>query len=374
MLEAVLPGIEGALLGNLLDRAGAPGPLSPRPALGEGRSPSPEEAAELFAAGILERPDGGHIRFTPAFREVSGILLDPGTTITVRAWGSDDICGETNALFPRSISSGSGVILNQDGTRLELRAWLTPKDVLNLVADFFPPGPADARPLPFEANLHMATTATFLGLVDLSRGLPDVQREGDEDRVGIPAADVHGYLAGRWGLVGFEHLIGYLPVVGGAPHPPSRREVEHALHELADAEILKRTAAGEYYLSRSVEALAALTPSVIPGLQWQRATLAGPDEILLADRLYLFGDDFLIFAFEASGPDAIHLSTPTRGEIVQLLSKGMTVPVVRPHQAPSSTPEGSAPETKARFCTQCGRQLKPGAGFCTGCGHPAKRR
>ena len=74
MLEAVLPGIDGALLGGLLDRAGTPGPLSPRPTFGDGRPPRPEEAAELFAAGILERPDGGRIQFTPAFREVSDLL------------------------------------------------------------------------------------------------------------------------------------------------------------------------------------------------------------------------------------------------------------------------------------------------------------
>ena len=159
------------VLARLLDLTGPAAEMSPRPLMGEPSQIDPYQVAQLFGGGYLADTRIAEDALTPVFRRAAEVIRNPGTHLTVRIWGADDICGETSMLLPGDIAEGGGVLLTPIRRHYRMAAFVEPKDIISLIGPMLPLNEA-AAPVPydFEAHLEAAGAAVLFAITDLVRG------------------------------------------------------------------------------------------------------------------------------------------------------------------------------------------------------------
>jgi RNA polymerase subunit RPABC4/transcription elongation factor Spt4 len=232
----------------------------------------------------------------------------------------------------------------------------------------------------------------------------------------------------RWALLtGFKDLLTYVMSAGMITEAPSLAQTVDGLRLLAKAGLLTESK-DKYGLTPGLERLVWLTAGMEAGIQWQRATLLESGEIVMTNRMFLFGDKSLILTIIPMPDKKVFIARVRRKEIIDFITSeimgsasdtGIYVPpakqaaapvketpvrqtpspqvrtappvqqaqpvaktipppvqqappqsrpVVSPPQQPVSAPV-TAPVSGAA-CARCGTALKPGAKFCPKCGTP----
>ena len=127
--------VSRADLAALVDAAGEPSLLSPRPLLGP--------AALLMPA------------VSPAFADAARVVAAPRVNLTVRLWSGETTAVETNVLFAVSPAAGHGVVLNPVDSGYEVSGFVDAERLLAMIAPALPPEPPAT-----EAATHCCRPAT----------------------------------------------------------------------------------------------------------------------------------------------------------------------------------------------------------------------
>lgn len=400
------PPIPAGVLAHLLDLCGPPGPMSPRLLMGQAQGLDPLQVAELYAGEYLTRPEVTGDSLSPRFLRCAQTILNPRTNLTLRTWGVENVCAETNVQFPGDISGGRGVALTPVDGVYHLAGLLDGESILADVRGALPPPrERESRPIDFEAHLDASVAAVLFALVDLVR-------KAEPGRGGASEVEIAGYLEGRWGLTHFDDLVSYVAAGGMLSRPPVGRAVESALEMLTASGTLVTDSAGNCALAPEVSRLAALTRGPLSGIQWQRVSMLESGERIVANRTYVFGDEELTLCFAPTVATRLLIMSIAREELLRFLideimgvagvdSQIADAPAAPAPEAPAATkadkppsarcdkchaasPQGASfciqcgaplapPEPpRARFCTQCGAQLSAEMRFCTQCGAAAE--
>ena len=364
------------VLARLLDLTGPAAEMSPRPLMGEPSQIDPYQVAQLFGGGYLADTRIAEDALTPVFRRAAEVIRNPGTHLTVRIWGADDICGETSMLLPGDIAEGGGVLLTPIRRHYRMAAFVEPKDIISLIGPMLPLNEA-AAPVPydFEAHLEAAGAAVLFAITDLVRG-----RGINGRRISFAAHEISGYLAGRWCLTGFDDLLTYAQSAGMQSRPPAVFEVDHALEKLVTAKAVRRITADRYTLTSELMPLVELTRGALSGFQWQRLSKGDNGEILIIDRTFVYGDEGLILQLVPTVDAQIYIAaTPAQavtdfviGEIAGHIGRPEPVKPVEAPPKPTPRPKlarrPAPPASEGTLCLACGAALTPGAKFCAACG------
>ena len=362
MSRTVFYDVPRGVLATLLDQVGQPEALSPRPLMGDAATLAKHHLAELHAGGFLELPVDGTFRPTPEFSRAARVILAPHTTVNLRAWRDEAACAETSLLFPQNILEEDGVVLNQIDGSYRISAPAGRDELVNLLGGLLPPGTDEPGVFEFEAHLDGPVAATFCGLLDLLR------RQGGGSATGVDAGQLGAYLAGRWGLTGFDSLVSYVTVIGSMPKPPALNMVEFSLGALTGAGIVADSA-GVCTLAPAFKPMLELIPAVMPGLQWQRVSDTDGDALLTSHRIFIFGKNGWILRFAPSSRGRIFISSMTAGQALDELVDELATMV--PRRAGKPAPPAPGTEAQgARRCPACGQPQDGSRKFCTACGAP----
>ncbi len=353
------------ILAALLDHEGSHGVLSPRPLMGRASGVNRHQLAELYAGNFVQLPNDDKVVSTPEFAHAAQVLLNPSTQITFRIWRDEEACAETSVLFPGDLIDAGGVILNQIDGSYQMVAPVSLDDVIRLISPVIPPMDNKTAVFDFEGNFEIPVAAVLFGLIDMVR----LHAGGGKDRQNPEAAcfspaQISAFLEGWWGLTEFRHLTSYIAVAGMMPRPPALNEVEYSLELLADAQVVKRTESNGITLARTMAPLLDFMAETIPGLQWQRISLTDAQEILVSNRIFVFGNNSLILSFSPMPQGKIHVSTTNATALTEFLLQDLTTVL------PGGTRETSAenvPATDSR-CAVCGKVQDQNTKFCTHCG------
>jgi hypothetical protein len=358
MTEPV-PAFQGRIarsdLAALLDAAGTPSRLSPRPTLGPA-APRPPQVSPVFA-------------------EAARALLDPGTNLTLRIWGGESAASEMNVLFPGLPAAGQGVALNLVGHEFRMAGFIDADEVLGLVSPLLPPEPP-TKPERFEIQLDAAMLAVLAAGLDLAgrrileRRVARVLEKQSPGKALLidaePLAGVHikSYLKAMWGLSRFDQLITYVFPLAARVNAPTDAEIDAALEGLCRLRLFAAVQADRFMPAPALEPVLRALLGASAGFQWQRLSALGSKEILVVERIFVLGGGGVALELSPTPEGLIHLALRTRADIVDFLvgelgaSAAMTAPVASPIAA---VPRPS-------YCGQCGTALKPGWKFCGTCG------
>jgi RNA polymerase subunit RPABC4/transcription elongation factor Spt4 len=374
--------IPGDVLAGLLDKAGTAEGISPRPLMGEPSKQDAYQRAELYAGGFIELPKDDKLSLSPAFTQVATVLLNPRTNVTMRIWGNDSQCAETNIQFPGAIHDGRGVILNQTGGYYSITAFVDNDDITEMLSGIIPGGVEEDIDFEFEAHLDTTVAAVMLSAIDLARNHMKSVKHHDRDvsAFSFTAQELVDYQQERWGLTGFNDMITYAAAAGLMPDSPSLSATIDALSELVKAEVLQESKTGNYSLSPVLEPLVHLTTELRAGLQWQVVSRFSEDELLWSNRIYLFGDRSLILCLSPTIENRVYIARTRKQELIDFLLDEMTTELVSSYpEAPEATevPAEEEAPMKAKApaqtrtgatCEQCGAVLRAGVKFCSKCG------
>jgi len=358
MREKAFPDIPRSVLAGLLDLAGEPNSISPRLLLGVAKDLRKRHLAELYAGDFTSLPGGSRIRLSPVFTRVSEVLLKPRINITVRIWGNDRMCGETNILFPGDLQSGGGVILNQVGTYFRISAFIDSRDIIDLLSPVLPDNSETQSSFDFEAHLDISAAAVLFGLVDLAN-----EAEGTKSS-GVKSAVISGYVHGRWGMTGFDRLLSYVTVAGISPEPPSLTEIELSLDRLTAGDWLTRKDEIGYSLSPDLFPLTGLAKNLRAGLQWERVSLVESGELLTCSRIFLLGKGSTVLCFSPGSKGTIFAVTRSAVEVIDFFADefAYSLPVLIPGEY------DAVPVSVQPLCSGCGSPIKKEQRFCAHCG------
>jgi hypothetical protein len=389
--------IPRSVLAHLLDVAGKAECISPRLLMGNSGELDPHQLTELYAGGFIELPKDSAITLSPAFVEVAQVLLHPHTNVTFRIWGRDNICGETNIQFPRDIAQGDGVIVNQIGGYYRISAFIEASDVTELLGKALPSGREENIAFEFDGHFDAPVAAILFGTLDLTR---NHARSGL--RPGETVADlifstqqIYDYMSERWGLTSFKDMITYIMPAGMMAEQPSLSQTVDGVRSLVKAGVLKETKVDSYQLSLAFEPLVNLTIGLEAGMQWQRVSLMDSRELILSNRIYLFGDKSFILSLVPTLQGKVFISRVRRKEIIDFIldeitaslefspeeapapgmENGHHVPDARYSQTPplSSHIQQSPGISEALACNNCGFIFGKDAVFCGMCGTPVEK-
>jgi hypothetical protein len=386
--------IPRSTLACLLDVAGKARGISPRLLMGEPSDPDRHQLSELYAGGFIELPDKPVTNLTPAFAKAAQVLLDPHTNLTFRIWGKDNICGETNIQFPRDIILGNGVMLNQVGRMYRISAFVDDSDVTKLIKDAIPAPREVNIDFDFKAQFESPVAAILFAVIDLAR----IQaRSAAKQAVSVSDAvfssqQIYNYMFDRWSLTGFKDFITYVTAVGMMAEPPSLSQTADGLRLLVKGGVLKENKKDYYSLIPGLEPLVKLTVGLQSGVQWQRISLMDSGDVIVSNRMYLFGDKSLMLCLAPTSQGKLFISRVKRQEIIDFLldeitaslqpspdkapvPRPTTIPAPRPSTMPAPRPTSipttvpaAAPVAPVASCTQCGAALRPNAKHCSKCG------
>jgi len=388
------PMIPNTILAFLLDKAGEAGELSPRHLMPQQTRPNSRQAEELYDAGITanRKPNAP---LTPKFFHIAKVLRNPRTNLTFRVWAGESHSVETNIQFPKYIRDGEGVTLNQRDKSYSISAFYDERDIVKQLADLLPNMPALDDSLALEASLPVTALATLFGLMDLYR-LADFVEVAP-----YSSADINGYIQGRWGLSNFENLLTYILSLGYDTSPPTQVEVEAALAMLVSMQIVEEPSEGYYALAPKLLPFVSALRGVLSGLQWERISMTKRDELLLINRLWLYGSDGLVLMLMPIGDRRVFISSVSIDEVKsflvdELLAGDIEEPreqeqkqerepqAIEPQAIETTQPikarerlETPIPPTVAsnevKRCSVCDAPLATAAKFCTSCGTPVPK-
>ena len=383
--------IPSSVLAGLLDIAGNAEGISPRPLMGEPGELDPHQLAELYAGGFINLPEDAGIILSPAFLQVAQVLLNPHTNVTFRIWGQDNVCGETNIQFPRDIVQGDGVILNQIGGFYRISAFIEDSDVTELLGKALTGGREENIAFEFDGHFDAPVAAILLGALDLARNHARSELGPGETVADLifSTQQIIDYMSERWAFTSFKDLITYIVPAGMMAEPPSLTQTVDGLRSLVKAGALKESKADRYQLSLALEPLVNLTVGLQAGMQWQRVALMDSGELMVSNRLYLFGDKSFILSLVPTLRGKVFISRVRRKEITDFILDEITASLVpSPEEAPTRGTENGHHAPDARYsppppfspiqqgpgipetfaCTNCGFISGKGALFCGKCG------
>jgi hypothetical protein len=322
--------IPRSVLARLLDMAGNPEGISPRPLMGEPGKLYPFQLAELYASDFIELPKDGNVVLSPAFLRIARALLNPKTNLTFRIWGEYSICAETNIQFPGHIIDGGGVILNQVGKSYQLSAFVSDAEILKLLGPLLTEDPAEKNDFQFEGHLDASVVAVLFGFIDLARRQVRSKESAKaaENETVFTSQQVNEYLYKEWGVTGFEDLVTYITATSMKFDPPSLSEIGQGLETLAKADVLTKIDKDKFTLSPVLAPLVYLTTGNQAGLQWQRVTQIESNELLWSNRIFIFFGKSMILQFSPTIENKVYISRVTRDDIIKFLTEEFTLPAL----------------------------------------------
>ena len=407
--------IPRGVLAGLLDMCGNPAEMSPRRLMGEAETVNPVQIAQLYGGGYLSRARMGRDALSPLFKQAANVLLDPRTNLTFRIWGAEELCAETNIQFPGNIENGHGVMLLPVSGSYRMSAFVEPEDIVTDLSRALPPGDGGlVSPFNFEASFDAAAAAVLFALIDLHRAATG-------HRKAVAAHEIFGYLNGQWGLTGFNQLTTYVQAAGMQSRPPSIIEVELALAKLEAMEAVSKASGDHYRIADELRPLVDLTRSLASGLQWERVSRQDIGEIVVSNRIFVYGDGGLTISFIPTVKGRLFVQTVAQSSVIdfvideisglsdirveeatapaapaepQPVAHAAPQPAPRPAappppkmKAPGDGPAASPPPSAAArsrpgaeastasgdaadalTCPSCGAAIKEGQKFCTSCG------
>jgi predicted nucleic acid-binding Zn ribbon protein len=365
--------IPRSVLALLLDGVGKPQGISPRLIMGEPGTIGPQERAELYAGGFIEIPDKLKIKLTPQFVSVARVVLNPHTNLTIRIWGKESICGETNIQFPRDIMTGGGVILNQMGRMYRISAFVDDSTVVKMMGEAIPEPLEQDLQFEFKAHLDNPVAAILFAVIDLARiRVSEAKKALPVLNMSFNTQDVYNYMNDRWLFTGFKDLITYITAVGIMTEPPSLTDTVDGLRLLSKAGILKENRTDIYGLTKAIEPLVSLTIGQPSGVQWQRISLLDNGEQFISNRMFLFADKALMLCIAPTIKGRLFISRVRRQEITDFLKEEIMatlIPTSRAvagsaaiESAPSVTTAKAPPAAAAPIGTpRVGQSIPPPA-------------
>lgn len=346
MSRTTFSDIPRSALARLLDAVGQPQSMSPRLMMGHPAELTPPMLAELYGGNFINLPDKADVTLTTEFVKVARVILDPRTNVTIRIWGNNSMCGETNIQFPSDIMTGSGVILNQLGRMYRISAFVDDATITGLLRDAIPEPTEKDIQFEFQSHLDNTVAAVLFAIIDLARRkVMGTKRLVPLAELVFPTLDVYNFMYTRWGLTGFKDLITYITAVGIMPEAPSLVDTADGLSLLAKADLLKEVNEGLYGLTEALEPIVRLTAGQPAGLQWQRISLLANGEQLINNRTFLFGDKSFMLCFIPTVKGRMFISRIRRKEITDFLAEEIMATLVPVGQ------ELVAPQTEAEFVT-----------------------
>ncbi len=397
MHQITYPDIPRSVMATLLDIAGKPKGISPRPLMGEPLKLNQKQISELSRWEIIVLSKTGGISLSHRFARVSEVLLDPHTNINFRIWGNNNICAETSILFPGFIMEGNGVILNQIGSYYRIRAFVDDSSIFDLMHPILPMVIEENVVFEFEGHFDVSDTAVLFGAIDLARRQARTRKKPNERDDGLMFSidQLSNYIFDEWGLSGFNQFITYIAVSGMKPVPPSISEMTRSIESLERAKALIKVDTKHYSISPVLEPLVDLTIGLESGLQWQRVSIDPLGELETANRIYLFGDQSLTLCLSPTTEGRLFISKVKQNELLDFLIQEITtfptstwkdsmpsmisspkpqksqMSPTTPLMPPRSETEIKPPPQKEVDCTKCGATLSPNNKFCIQCGTPA---
>jgi hypothetical protein len=305
-----------SVLAGLLDAAGKPQGISPRPLLGKSSTLQPYQLAELYGAGLIELPVNGQFKISSQFKEMADVLLNPRTNLTIRIWGKDNICAETNIQFPGHIIEGRGVTMNQGGTIYRLTAFVEKDDIISIAAPIIPDRLEAIQDFQFQCNIPLPAAIALFALIDLARQQaktdPVTSARGDFT---YSAQKVYDYIKAKWVFSGFNDLITYIAAAGSNFEIPDLAVVIRSLLTLADSGAFLRGRNDTFTLASVLLPLVAYSLEDVSGLQWQRITRLPSDELFYSNRIFIFFNKSLILQISPSLDNLIYVSGSSIREV-----------------------------------------------------------
>ena len=413
-ITIIYPDIPRSVLARLLDLAGKSDGISPRPLLGEPAILNTDQLSELYAGGYIDLPEKGAVQLSRAFNQVAQMLLNPHTNVTLRIWGKDSVCGETNIQFPRDMIQGKGVILNQIGSMYRISAFVEDSDVTKLFSQSFPIGKEQDIDFAFEGQFDGSVAAVLFGVLDLARNhVKSGMRPGESIiDYGFSVQQLYDYLSKNWGWTGFKDLLTYIVPAGIMPEPPSLLQTVDGLRSLVKVGLLHEDKKDRFSIFPGLEPLVNLTVKLQSGIQWQRVARMDSGELVASNRIYLFGDRAFILCLTPTVAGRVYIARAKKQEITDFILDEITAglnnaparatrtkptavpqpkviasaaampkpPVAAPapvspsaqRAVPSSAPSPApaVPLATPKYCNKCGASLKPDAKHCNQCGAP----
>jgi hypothetical protein len=238
--------------------------------------------------------------------------LNPVSNLTLRTWGGEESAIETNIQFPGYIREGEGVALNRIDDSYKISAFFNDSDIVKLLDNFIP-NLVDLDPsLAFKAQLPISALLTFFGMLDLYRMV-------EYPSPPYSAAEIYGYINGRWGLSGFDALLTYGLAMGESLVPPSQVEIEASLGMLVNMAVFRKDHKDNYTVLPKLLPLVSAISGTLPGLQWKHMRLGDQAEVILTDRLWLYGSDGLVLMLTPSGNDMVYMESINIKEMKEFL-------------------------------------------------------
>jgi len=369
------PGVIAALLD--LANGGSP-PSAVRQGLGEPAPLTPLVLSRLVSTGALSRAQAKPSALSPVFCAAAGVLADPRLHVRIRLW-TEEVEATTSVYFSERGTTHAGVGLTEAGDGLRLTAPLEVLELLDLVdAGFLSASRATGRE--FGALLDADAARTLVGILDWIRSGGGEASGGDRTgpviRFDLDAARSHqaSGVARASGVM----FAPYILLAFGSERGFDRARWNAAARRLTLAGLITQVAGG-YTLGESVRSLGYTVTAITGAFQWEAAIRDNGDGLARQSRIALALGPALLLVFDRAD-DGLFIHAPSaealRADVAAFVAsqrKGTRPePPATPLKPAARPPEVDAPARQARFCTKCGKALKPDASFCPSCGAAAR--
>jgi hypothetical protein len=313
--------IPRSALARLLDAVGEPRSMSPRLLMGEPAEVNPPMLAEMYGGNFINLPESSDVTLTPEFVKVARVLLDPRTNLTIRMWGANNVCGETNIQFPRDIMAGGGVILNQIGRMYRISAFADDSTVTGLLKNTIPQPAEKDLQFEFKAHLDNPLAAALFGIIDLARKkIVNAKRLVTLNEMVFSGQEVYDFMDAAWLMTGFKEMISYIAAIGIMSEPPSSIDTIDGLRVLVKAGFLRDAGNDCFGITNALEPLVRLTAGQPNGLQWQRIALMDNGDQIISNRTFLFGNKSLMLCLAPTVKGRIYIGRIRHKEIMDFLA------------------------------------------------------